>query len=50
VFMHFLKKQNIKAPSPLKDFHPLAPIGDLERLISTEAHTSNINHYQQIMS
>jgi hypothetical protein len=50
VFMHFLKKQKIKAPSPLKDFHPLAPIGDLERLISTEAHTSNINHYQQIMS
>ncbi len=50
VFMHLLKKQNRKESSPLKDFHPQTPVGDLERLISTEAHTSNINHYQQIMS
>jgi len=50
VLMYLLKKQKNKVPSPLKDFHPQTPVGDLERMISTEAHTSNINHYQQIMS
>ena len=49
VFLNLQNKQKDKGPSPLKDFRPLVPIGDLERLISTEAHTSNINHYQQIM-
>ena len=49
VFMYLLKKQNTKVSCPLKDFHPQTPVGDLERIISTEAHTSNISHYQQIM-
>jgi hypothetical protein len=50
VFIHLKKKQNALENTPLKDFRPHTPVGDLERIISTEAHTSNINQYQRIMS